>query len=146
MKKFYVCTTIPGAGAAVVGAAVVGGGGAVVGPAVVGAAVLGGGGAVVGAAVVGGSAVPKTNGMTNEILQLPTRIFLYGDLCYESNFVRILPSQQSADWCQLLPEDEKSILQLSFPQVRSPRQSESLSQSPPPTSQGCLLLQQFQFV
>ena len=72
--------------------------------------------------------------------------YLYGDLCYESNFVRILPSQQSADWCQLLPEDEKSILQLSFPQVRSPRQSESLSQSPPPTSQGCLLLQQFQFV
>ena len=81
-NKFYVCTTIPGAGAAVVGAAVVGGGGAVVGPAVVGAAVLGGGGAVVGAAVVGGSAVPKTNGMKNEIQLLPIRIFIIRNIIY----------------------------------------------------------------
>ena len=34
-KKFYVCTGIPGAGAAVVGGAVVGAGGVVVGAAVV---------------------------------------------------------------------------------------------------------------
>ena len=65
-KRFDAWTIIPGAGVAVVGAAVVGGGGAVVGAAVVGAAVVGGGGAVVGAAVDGG-AVPKTNSMKNKI-------------------------------------------------------------------------------
>ena len=124
----------------------VGWGGVVVVAAVVGAAVVGGGGAVVGAAVDGGNAVPKTNGMKNDIEQLKIRMFRFRFSSYESHFFRVSPSQQSADWCQLLPEDEKSILQLSFPQVRSPRQSESLSQSPPPTSQGCLRLQQFQFV
>ena len=57
-----------------------------------------------------------------------------------------LPSQQSADHAQLLPVDEKSALQLLFPQVRSPTQSESLSQSPPPTSQGSEEVQQLQSV
>ena len=32
--------------------------------------------------------------------------------------------------------DEKSLLQLSVPQLRFPAQSESLSQSPPPTVHG----------
>ena len=55
----------------------VGGGGAVVGAAVVGAAEVGEGGAVVGAAVDGGNAVPKTNGMKNEIEQLKIRMFRF---------------------------------------------------------------------
>ena len=90
--KFDVETSIPGAGAKVVGAAVVGGGGAVVGAAVIGAILVGGDGAVIGATVAGvavfgaavvgaavvgegvavvgatvvdGNAVPKTNGMKN---------------------------------------------------------------------------------
>ena len=41
LKIFHVCTTIPGAGAAVVGRAVVGAGGAVVGAAVDGGEVAG---------------------------------------------------------------------------------------------------------
>ena len=53
-KKFYACTTLPGAGEAVVGAA-----GDGVGGAVVGAAVVGGGGAVVGAIVVGAAVVDR---------------------------------------------------------------------------------------
>ena len=64
--KFFVCTTIPGAGAAVVGAAVVGADGAVVvGASVVGTAVVGWGVVVVGETVVGGNVVPETNGMKN---------------------------------------------------------------------------------
>ena len=54
--------------------------------------------------------------------------------------------QQSATEDQLLPLDEKSLRQLSLPHVILPKQSESLSQSPPPTSQGELLEQQLQSV
>ena len=43
-----------------------------------------------------------------------------------------VPSQQSALLAQLLPVDEKSVLQLLLPQVKLPAQCESKSQSPPP--------------
>lgn len=54
--------------------------------------------------------------------------------------------QQSAAEDQLLPLDEKSLRQLFVPHVILPKQSESLSQSPPPTLQGELLEQQLQSV
>ena len=57
-----------------------------------------------------------------------------------------LPSQQSAWGLQLLPVVEKSALQLLFPQVKSPAQSASRSQSPPPMSHGLALEQQAQSV
>ena len=57
-----------------------------------------------------------------------------------------LPSQQSAWGLQLLPVVEKSTLQLLFPQVKSPVQSASRSQSPPPMSHGLALEQQAQSV
>ena len=59
---------------------------------------------------------------------------------------KILPMQQSAAEDQLLPLDEKSLRQLFVPHVILPKQSESLSQSPPPTLQGELLEQQLQSV
>ena len=46
--------------------------------------------------------------------------------------MRQIPSQQSALLAQLLPDDEKSLRQLLFPQVKDPLQCESRSQSPPP--------------
>ena len=54
--------------------------------------------------------------------------------------------QQSARLSQLLPLDEKSLRQLSVPHVRDPAQSESLSQSPPPTLHGLADEQQLQSV
>ena len=54
--------------------------------------------------------------------------------------------QQSAAGAQLLPFDEKSLMQLLLPQVRFPLQWESKSQSPPPTEQGLELEQQVQSV
>ena len=53
------------------------------------------------------------------------------NVIYYSWIVQI-PSQQSALLAQLLPSDEKSLWQLSFPQVKLPAQSESASQSPSP--------------
>ncbi len=55
-----------------------------------------------------------------------------------------LPTQQSAVLCQF--PDGKSFIQLSVPQLRFPAQSESLSQSPPPTLHGLVLEQQAQSV
>ena len=46
-----------------------------------------------------------------------------------------LPSQQSAEELQLLP-GIPIALQLLFPHLRLPAQSESVSQSPPPTLHG----------
>ena len=57
-----------------------------------------------------------------------------------------LPSQQSAVLAQLLPDDEKSLLQLLRPHVRLPEQWESRSQSPPPTLHGLEVEQQLQSV
>ena len=57
-----------------------------------------------------------------------------------------LPIQQSAALLQLLPEDEKSAKQLFVPHVRLPAQSESVSQSPPPTLHGLAVVQQLQSV
>ena len=54
--------------------------------------------------------------------------------------------QQSAAELQLLPDEEKSFKQLSIPHLRFPLQSESLSQSPSPTSQGLVFVQQFESV
>ena len=50
--------------------------------------------------------------------------------------------QQSAIELQLLPVEEKSFKQLSIPHLRFLLQSESRSQSPCPTSQGVMLVQQ----
>ena len=57
-----------------------------------------------------------------------------------------LPTQQSAELAQLLPDDEKSVWQLLLPHVRLPEQCESKSQSPPPTAHGLVLEQQLQSV
>ena len=57
-----------------------------------------------------------------------------------------VPSQQSALLAQLLPVDEKSVLQLLFPQVKLPAQCESKSQSPPPLLHWLAAEQQLQSV
>ena len=54
--------------------------------------------------------------------------------------------QQSAADSQLLPWSEKSVWQLSEPHFKFPAQSESWSQSPPPTLQGLEAVQQLQSV
>ena len=56
----------------------------------------------------------------------------------------LLSMQQSALDGQSLPLDEKSPRQLLSPHTRSPVQSESKSQSPPPTLHGLEDLQQLQ--
>ena len=58
-------------------------------------------------------------------------VYHFINAIYDSWIVQI-PSQQSALLAQLLPSDEKSLWQLSFPQVNLPAQSESASQSPSP--------------
>jgi hypothetical protein len=55
-------------------------------------------------------------------------------------------SQQSALLAQLLPDNEKSFLQLLLPQVKLPAQCESTSQSPPPTLHWLVSEQQLQSV
>ena len=57
-----------------------------------------------------------------------------------------IPSQQSALLAQLLPDNEKSVLQLLLPQVKLPAQCESTSQSPPPTLHWLVSEQQLQSV
>ena len=54
--------------------------------------------------------------------------------------------QQSAADAQLLPRKGKSVLQLFVPHFKFPAQSESWSQSPPPTLQGLDAVQQLQSV
>ena len=63
--------------------------------------------------------------------KLPMFVYHFINAIYDSWIVQI-PSQQSALLAQLLPSDEKSLWQLSFPQVNLPAQSESASQSPSP--------------
>ena len=58
------------------------------------------------------------------------------------SLIKLLPSQQSADRFQCLPH----FLQLLFPQIKFPEQCESLSQSPPPTSQGLPVVQQLHLI
>ena len=63
---------------------------------------------------------------------------------YVNSYCSYLPIQQSALELQLLPVDEKSLLQLLLPHTRFPEQCESVSQSPPPEEQGEEVEQQLQ--
>jgi hypothetical protein len=60
--------------------------------------------------------------------------------------VDVASSQQSELLAQLLPVDEKSVLQLLVPQVKLPAQCESKSQSPPPLLHWLAAEQQLQSV
>ena len=48
------------------------------------------------------------------------------------SWIILIPSQQSALLTQLLPDDEKSLRQLSFTQLKVPAQCESRSKSSSP--------------
>ena len=60
--------------------------------------------------------------------------FLYNLQSTHNDKIYCLPTQQSAAPDQLLPDDEKSLLQLLLPHVRVPEHCESVSQSPPPAA------------